>query len=191
MNAGPSLNLTNWIYFSVSPSVMAVVRFYTNEVVTGRALQRAAKLYPQLSITTELCYNVELTGEGAAACRLLMMTLITEGTEFMDSRAPVKNVNPPCVAWRFSVYSVYPLCHDVIFSSCRLWESQCRAEGGSPLVVSPSPAGRAAVWEAKPHRGQRGEAGGDRTEVPLHLINLMNDLSHMLLSSYNELCVHH
>ncbi|KAA8589289.1 hypothetical protein FQN60_012654, partial [Etheostoma spectabile] len=42
--------------------IMAVVRFYSNEVVSGRAIQRAAKLYPQLSITTELCYNVELTG---------------------------------------------------------------------------------------------------------------------------------
>lgn len=51
------------ILFSVSPSVMAVVRFYSNEAVQGRALQRAAKLYPHLSITAELCYNVELTGE--------------------------------------------------------------------------------------------------------------------------------
>ena len=42
---------------------MAVVRFYSDEVANGRALQRAAKLYPQLSISTELCYNVELTGE--------------------------------------------------------------------------------------------------------------------------------
>lgn len=41
---------------------MAVVRFYSNEAVRAQALQRAAKLYPQLSITTELCYNVELTG---------------------------------------------------------------------------------------------------------------------------------
>uniref|UniRef100_A0A3Q1FVB7 Phosphoribosylformylglycinamidine synthase n=1 Tax=Acanthochromis polyacanthus TaxID=80966 RepID=A0A3Q1FVB7_9TELE len=41
---------------------MPVVRFYSNEAVDGRALQRAAKLYPHLSITTELCYNVELTG---------------------------------------------------------------------------------------------------------------------------------
>uniref|UniRef100_A0A3Q3MLE8 phosphoribosylformylglycinamidine synthase n=1 Tax=Mastacembelus armatus TaxID=205130 RepID=A0A3Q3MLE8_9TELE len=41
---------------------MAVVRFYSNEAVNGRALQRASKLYPQLSVTTELCYNVELTG---------------------------------------------------------------------------------------------------------------------------------
>ena len=58
----------NWIYSSVSPSVMAVVRFYSNEAVNGRALQRAAKLFPQLSITTELCYNVELTGERGTAC---------------------------------------------------------------------------------------------------------------------------
>ncbi|KAI3368319.1 hypothetical protein L3Q82_008027 [Scortum barcoo] len=43
-------------------ALMAVVRFYSNEAVSGRALQRAAKLYPQLSVTTELCYNVELTG---------------------------------------------------------------------------------------------------------------------------------
>lgn len=51
---------------SVCPSVMAVVRFYSDEVVDWRALQRAAKLYPQLSVTTELCYNVELTGEHEA-----------------------------------------------------------------------------------------------------------------------------
>lgn len=42
---------------------MAVVRFYSDGAVNGRALQRAAKLCPQLSVTTELCYNVELTGE--------------------------------------------------------------------------------------------------------------------------------
>lgn len=42
---------------------MAVIRFYSNEVVNWRALQRAAKLCPQLSVATELCYNVELTGE--------------------------------------------------------------------------------------------------------------------------------
>lgn len=42
---------------------MAVVRFYSNEALKSRALQRAAKLYPHLLVTTELCYNVELTGE--------------------------------------------------------------------------------------------------------------------------------
>uniref|UniRef100_I3J3D9 Phosphoribosylformylglycinamidine synthase n=1 Tax=Oreochromis niloticus TaxID=8128 RepID=I3J3D9_ORENI len=41
---------------------MAVVRFYSNEALNSRALQRAAKLYPHLLVTTELCYNVELTG---------------------------------------------------------------------------------------------------------------------------------
>ncbi|KAM3875975.1 phosphoribosylformylglycinamidine synthase [Diretmus argenteus] len=41
---------------------MAVVRFYSREAVRGRALQRAAQLYPQLSITSELCYNVEVIG---------------------------------------------------------------------------------------------------------------------------------
>ncbi|XP_043984966.1 phosphoribosylformylglycinamidine synthase isoform X1 [Gambusia affinis] len=41
---------------------MAVLRFYSSEALIGRALQRAAKLFPHLSITTELCYNVELTG---------------------------------------------------------------------------------------------------------------------------------
>ncbi|XP_061744512.1 phosphoribosylformylglycinamidine synthase isoform X2 [Nerophis ophidion] len=40
---------------------MAVIRFYGDEV-KGRSIHRAAKLFPQLSITTELCYNVELTG---------------------------------------------------------------------------------------------------------------------------------
>ncbi|XP_008405528.1 phosphoribosylformylglycinamidine synthase isoform X1 [Poecilia reticulata] len=41
---------------------MAILRFYSGEALIGRALQRAAKLFPHLSITTELCYNVELTG---------------------------------------------------------------------------------------------------------------------------------
>ncbi|KAG7228952.1 hypothetical protein INR49_008730 [Caranx melampygus] len=41
---------------------MVVMRFYSSEAVNGRALQRAAKFYPHLSIITELCYNVELTG---------------------------------------------------------------------------------------------------------------------------------
>uniref|UniRef100_A0A1A8FCB2 phosphoribosylformylglycinamidine synthase n=1 Tax=Nothobranchius korthausae TaxID=1143690 RepID=A0A1A8FCB2_9TELE len=41
---------------------MAVLRFYSSEALNGRALQRAAKLCPHLSVTTELCYNVELTG---------------------------------------------------------------------------------------------------------------------------------
>lgn len=54
------------------PSVMAVVRFYSDEVVDWRALQRAARLYPQLSITTELCYNVELTGEHKEAPKVWM-----------------------------------------------------------------------------------------------------------------------
>ncbi|XP_020487522.2 phosphoribosylformylglycinamidine synthase isoform X1 [Labrus bergylta] len=41
---------------------MAVVRFYSPEAVKGRSLQRVNKLHPQLSILSELCYNVELTG---------------------------------------------------------------------------------------------------------------------------------
>ncbi|XP_061153862.1 phosphoribosylformylglycinamidine synthase isoform X1 [Syngnathus typhle] len=43
---------------------MAVVRFYGGEV-KERSLQQAVKLYPQLSISTELCYNVELTGSNS------------------------------------------------------------------------------------------------------------------------------
>lgn len=57
---------------SICPSVMAVVRFYSGEAVKGRALERAAKLYPHLSITSELCYNVELTGECETVSGLLM-----------------------------------------------------------------------------------------------------------------------
>ncbi|XP_056271464.1 phosphoribosylformylglycinamidine synthase [Pseudoliparis swirei] len=41
---------------------MAVMRLYSNEAVNGHAVQRAARLHPLLSIATELCYNVELTG---------------------------------------------------------------------------------------------------------------------------------
>lgn len=41
---------------------MAVVRFYSKEAERGCVLQTAAQLHPQLSITSELCYNVELTG---------------------------------------------------------------------------------------------------------------------------------
>ncbi|CDQ77862.1 unnamed protein product [Oncorhynchus mykiss] len=50
-------------YPLISPSlVMAVVRFYSKEAERGCVLQTAAQLHPQLSITSELCYNVELTG---------------------------------------------------------------------------------------------------------------------------------
>lgn len=55
---------------------MSVVRFYSDEAVSGRALQRAAKLCPQLSVSTELCYNVELTGERPAACRVIIILII-------------------------------------------------------------------------------------------------------------------
>lgn len=58
--------------FSPSLSVMAVMRFYSSEAVNGRALQRAAKFYPHLSITTELCYNVELTGQCVTANNLML-----------------------------------------------------------------------------------------------------------------------
>lgn len=62
---------SNLDLFSVRPSVMAVVRFYSNEAVNGSALQRAAKLYPLLSVTAELCYNVELTGERPSVVTIL------------------------------------------------------------------------------------------------------------------------
>lgn len=55
---------------------MSVVRFYSEEAVSGRALQRAAKLCPQLSVSTELCYNVELTGERPAACHVIIILMI-------------------------------------------------------------------------------------------------------------------
>lgn len=69
------------------------------------------------------------------------------------------------------ITTVCPSCHVVSLSvpltPCRLRRSQCRAEGRSPLVVSPAAAGGAAVRDAEADRGQRGEAGGDRTQVPL------------------------
>lgn len=55
---------------------MSVVRFYSTEAVSGRALQRAAKLCPQLSVSTELCYNVELRGECPAACRVVLIPIM-------------------------------------------------------------------------------------------------------------------
>lgn len=63
--------LCNAVVPSLGPSVMSVVRFYSDEAVGGRALQRAAKLCPQLVVSTELCYNVELTGERPAARRCI------------------------------------------------------------------------------------------------------------------------
>ncbi|RXN24302.1 phosphoribosylformylglycinamidine synthase [Labeo rohita] len=42
---------------------MPVVRFYRGEETgTGRVIRRIAQLYPDVNITTELCYNVELDG---------------------------------------------------------------------------------------------------------------------------------
>lgn len=69
-------------HFSVPLLDMAVVRFYSNEAVGGRALQRAAKLYPQLSITSELCYNVELTGKRPAARDVEVVTCSRSGRIF-------------------------------------------------------------------------------------------------------------
>lgn len=80
------------IYFSVSPSVMAVVRFYSSEVVNGRALQRAARLYPQLSIASELCYNVELTGECETACQMKMQEVV-DSEEIVTTE---RHINSPC-----------------------------------------------------------------------------------------------
>lgn len=72
-----SAGLFNLVLFvRLSPSVMVVVRFYSDEVVNGRALQRAAKLCPQLSVSTELCYNVELTGERPTACHVIIMLIV-------------------------------------------------------------------------------------------------------------------
>lgn len=113
-NLHPFLKLMNC---PVSPSVMAVVRFYSNEAVQGRALQRAAKLYPQLSITTELCYNVELTGECSTACQ------------------------ERCTMWRFwsarqvSKMKTIQLVHPSVFliCPCRLCFLSLSAEGCESL----------------------------------------------------------
>lgn len=73
-------------------------------------------------------------------------------------------------------------CHIVSMSvplpACRLQQSQCTAEGRSPLVVSPAAAGRASVRDAEADRGQRGEAGGDRTQV--HVCILEHNTSRYL-----------
>lgn len=54
---------------------MPVVRFYRGEETgTGRVIRRIAQLYPDVNITTELCYNVELDGE---------RILYRNGTEFV------------------------------------------------------------------------------------------------------------
>lgn len=141
------LCLNNAVPYSLPPSVMSVVRFYSGEAVSGRALQRAAKLCPQLSVRTELCYNVELTGERPASCSLII-TLTTGQVWFC------KTVCAKCL-----------LCFLPVFCRRRP-ESQRWAQGGSPLVVSSSPPDGAAVWNIETHWGSRQQAGGDRTEVP-------------------------
>lgn len=155
---------------------MAVVRFYSNEAVNGRALQRAAKLYHQLSITTELCYNVELTGECVTANNLRLWAS-KQLIQLIDTFKLYLEVSSCCL----SLFHVFHLCKAFLLAlCCRLWESQCRAEGGSPLVVSSSPAGGPPVGETKSHRGQRGETGGDRTEVVLYPSSLISYLDYML-----------
>jgi len=53
------------ISLSLSVRIMPdVVRFYRREETReGRVLRRIAQLHPDVTITTELCYNVELDGE--------------------------------------------------------------------------------------------------------------------------------
>lgn len=107
------LSVFNLVLFvRLSPSVMAVVRFYSDEVVNGRALQRAAKLCPQLSVSTELCYNVELTGERPTACHVIIILIVR-----------VRSFE------HFAVSYTNPLCH-VVVSSCFLRQA--------PRVSAPS-----------------------------------------------------
>lgn len=93
------------LFVRLPPSVMAVVRFYSDEVVDGRALQRAAKLCPQLTVSTELCYNVELTGERPTACHVIAILIVQ--VRFFE---------------HFAVSCTNPLCH-VVVSSCSLWQA--------------------------------------------------------------------
>lgn len=49
---------------SFSLKVMPVIRFYrTEEEGEGRVIRRITQLYPEVTITTELCYYVELNGK--------------------------------------------------------------------------------------------------------------------------------
>uniref|UniRef100_A0A3Q3VLS9 Phosphoribosylformylglycinamidine synthase n=1 Tax=Mola mola TaxID=94237 RepID=A0A3Q3VLS9_MOLML len=110
---------------------MAVVRFYNDEVVNGRALQRAAELYPQLSITTELCYNVELTAQQtsesnkskrlqtvficvvAVFFRLNFSTAWSTNTVSICQSAGLANVSRVELSRRFLIKSVKDLSGDV------------------------------------------------------------------------------
>lgn len=95
---------------------MAVVRFYSDEVVDWRALQRAAKLYPQLSVTTELCYNVELTGEHEAP----------EVSKEVDT-PPADHDRLSCHIVSLSVSSPPPQAAAVSVQSRRTFSSGCFA----------------------------------------------------------------
>lgn len=89
------------VWLLICPSVMAVVRFYSDEVVDWRALQRAARLYPQLSITTELCYNVELTGEHKEAQKVGMRHMC---------------IGSVCIVRHLKVTTFCLFCHVVLVS---------------------------------------------------------------------------
>lgn len=93
-----SLSVLTLAAFLCRSSVMAVVRFYSDEVVNGRALQRAAKVYPQLSITTELCYNVELTGERLFVRKMLSFWAVKQLERSF--------INCPCAAdWSHTLFT--------------------------------------------------------------------------------------
>lgn len=76
---------------------MSVVRFYSDEAVSGRALQRAAKLWPQLSVSTELCYNVELTGERPSSMPLDNRSSMVLQTVFVPNIRSVVPFRHPAV----------------------------------------------------------------------------------------------
>lgn len=84
------------LFVRLSPSVMAVVRFYSDEVVNGRALQRAAKLCPQLTVSTELCYNVELMGERPTACHVIVILIVPVRLFFLLLCCVVHKPTLPC-----------------------------------------------------------------------------------------------
>lgn len=60
-----SLQHRLWIFsFCLSLRIMPVLRFYRKEETgEGRVIRRITQLFTDVTIITELCYNVELDGE--------------------------------------------------------------------------------------------------------------------------------
>lgn len=157
------LTLAAFLHLSISHGCSQVLQWWSRE---WESLTEGGRAVPP-AVNHHRAVLQCGTDRWASVCK--------EDAEVLGSKAAGKIIYKLSLCCWLKTHIVYILpiylscCAVIVSPCCRLWESQCWAEGGSPLVVSPSAADRAAVWDTKAHRGKGWETGGDWTQVHWNL----------------------